>query len=158
MSLEGTIEYRSWHDPAQRATIVRGLLGIRAEQCLTDEQLLRTSDPDSLVQTAKEIILKDIEFTIQELAKKCANGSFATGSGTSVSVPAIETGAAPVVPASVEGEFSLSFDPTPTDDPYYPNGSWYCYAEPGYEGVGPYPDVAMANCIRAMSKALRNQS
>lgn len=53
------------------------------------------------------------------------------------------------------GEFTLTFDPEPSQFPYYPNGYWHCYAEPGWDGDGTTPENAMAACIIAMSKELR---
>lgn len=55
------------------------------------------------------------------------------------------------------GAFTLTFDPTPTEHPHHPNGYWYCYAEPGYDGSGDTSESAMAACIMAMSAALQEK-
>jgi hypothetical protein len=51
--------------------------------------------------------------------------------------------------------FDLTFDPGTSD--MYPQGYWYCYAEPGYDGVGLTIEAAMAACIIEMSKALKGE-
>ena len=52
----------------------------------------------------------------------------------------------------IEPEFRLNFDPKPSRQ--YPNGYWYCFAEPGFDGVGATPIDAMGSCLMEMSRAL----
>ncbi len=46
--------------------------------------------------------------------------------------------------------FKLEFDPNPSEK--YPFGYWDCYIVPGFDGVGPTPEIAMAQAIIGMSK------
>jgi hypothetical protein len=56
---------------------------------------------------------------------------------------------------SDQPSFTLSFDPTPSEHPPFPHGYWYAVtSDGGYDATGTTPEMALANLVDVLVKAL----